>query len=217
MAIRVLLADDHKILRDGLVSLLNNEDGIEVVGVADDGHELVKLVKKQSPDMVILDVTMPNMNGVQATRRIKLDRPEIKILALSMHTENQFVTQMLQAGASGYMLKDCAYEELITAVRMIMAGKYYLSDDITGVVVNNYLKNMQDLTANDAAVLTQREKEILQLIAEGNSTANIAEFHSISVKTVETHRKNIMDKLDLHSLPELTKYAIREGLTSLGS
>ena len=215
MMTKIILADDHKVLRAGLKSMLESEADLEVIAQADDGREVVKLAKKLDPDIVILDIGMPNMNGIQATQHIVAEVPNTKVLALSMHSDHQYVVNMLQAGASGYMLKDCAYEELITAVRAIIAGKFYLSKDITGLVVNDYINKLKDANSIGQPVLTSRERETLQLLAEGKSTSQAADQLNVSAKTIETHRKNIMDKLDIHSIAELTKYAIRTGLTSL--
>ncbi len=215
MTIKIILADDHKVLREGLKSLLNQEKDIQVIGEADDGQAVVRLTRKLEPDIVVLDIGMPNMNGIQATQHIVAEVPDTKVLALSMHSDHQFVVKMLQAGASGYMLKDCAFEELVSAVRDIAAGKFYLSKDITGVVISDYINRMQANDAVGEAILTSRERETLQLIAEGNSTADTANLLNVSTKTVETHRKHIMDKLNIHSIAELTKYAVRVGLTSL--
>jgi len=215
MTIKIILADDHNVLREGLKSLLNQQQDFEVIGEADNGQEAVRLTKKLEPDIVVLDIGMPNMNGIQATEHIVAEVPETKVLALSMHSDHQFVVKMLQAGASGYMLKDCAYEELISAVRDITAGKFYLSKDVTGVVINNYINMIQAVDAVSHPTLTSRERETLQLIAEGKSTAETASLLNVSSKTIETHRKNIMDKLDIHNIADLTKYAVREGITSI--
>ncbi len=215
MTIKIILADDHKVLREGLKSLLNQQKDIQVIGEADDGQAVVRLTRKLEPDIVVLDIGMPNMNGIQATQHIVAEVPDTKVLALSMHSDHQFVVKMLQAGASGYMLKDCAFEELVSAVREIADGKFYLSKDITGVVISDYINRMQAIDAAGEAILTSRERETLQLIAEGNSTADTAALLNVSTKTVETHRKHIMDKLNIHSIAELTKYAVRVGLTSL--
>lgn len=215
MTIKIILADDHNVLREGLKSLLNQQQDFEVIGEADNGRDAVRLTKKLEPDIVVLDIGMPNMNGIQATQHIVAEVPDTKVLALSMHSDHQFVVKMLQAGASGYMLKDCAYEELISAVRDITAGKFYLSKDVTGVVINNYINMIQAVDAVSHPTLTSRERETLQLIAEGKSTAETANLLNVSPKTIETHRKNIMDKLDIHNIADLTKYAVREGITSI--
>ncbi len=215
MTIKIILADGHKVLREGLKSLLNQQEDFEVIGEAGDGQGVVRLTRKLEPDIVVLDIGMPNMNGIQATQHIVAEVPDTKVLALSMHSDHQIVVKMLQAGASGYMLKDCAFEELVSAVRDIAAGKFYLSKDVTGVVISDYINRMQAIDAAGEPILTSRERETLQLIADGNSTADTAALLNVSTKTVETHRKHIMDKLNIHSIAELTKYAVRVGLTSL--
>jgi len=214
MAIRILIADDHKIFREGLRTLLQSRGDIQVIGEADNGRTVVSLAAQLQPDIVIMDVAMPDLNGIEATRQITGTRADAKVLALSMHSDSRFVTRMLQAGAQGYLLKDCAFEELALAIDTIASEGVYLSPGVTGVVVRDY---MQHLSANDssASALSPREREVLQLVAEGLTTKDIASKLHISVKTVETHRKQIMDKLEIRSVAELTKYAVREGLTSL--
>ena len=215
MSIRILLADDHKITRQGLRSLLEKQKDMEVVAEADNGRSAVQLAAELDPDIIIMDVTMPDLNGVEAAKQILAKSPEIKIIALSMHSDALFVTEMLKSGASGYLLKDCAFEELTRAIRTVADDKTYLSPAISGVVIEDYLHrlNTTDFTGPD--ILTDREKEVVQLMAEGNSTKQIALKLHISVKTVETHRRQIMNKLDIHNVAELTKYAIRKGITSL--
>lgn len=215
MSIRILLADDHKITRQGLRSLLEKQQDMEVVGEAEDGRTTVRLVGELSPNVVIMDVTMPDLNGVEATRQIVGQSPDVKIIALSMHSDALFVTEMLRSGASGYLLKDCAFEELSRAIHAVVAGKTYLSPSVSGVVVDDYLHRLSKADFSDSQVLTDREREVLQLLAEGKSTKRIALKLHISVKTVETHRRQMMNKLDIHTVAELTKYAIRKGLTSL--
>ena len=210
---RVLLADDHKILRQGLRTLLEQEKDIQIVGEADNGRSSVKLTGELAPDVVIMDVAMPDLNGIDATRRITEADPRTRVLALSMHSDGRYVKGMLQAGARGYILKDCAAEELTHAIRTVMAGQVYVSPGVTGTIVNDYVRQLT--AADQPATLTPREREVLQLLAEGSSTANIAAGLNLSVKTIETHRKRIMDKLDLRSIAELTKYAIREGITTV--
>jgi len=213
---RVLIADDHEILRAGLRSLLQGEPDIEVVGEAADGRSALKLAKQLKPDVIIVDIGMPEMNGIDATRRIVAEVPGVKVLALSMHADRRFVTQMLDVGASGYLLKDCAMEELAFSLKALRENRLYLSPGVAGVVVDSYLKRVAgDAGAGRPGRLSGREREVLQMIAEGQSTAAIAENLSLSVKTIESHRKNIMDKLGIFSVVELTKYAIREGLTSI--
>jgi DNA-binding NarL/FixJ family response regulator len=215
MKAKVLLADDHHIFRDGLRTLLEKEKGLEVVAEAENGRKAVKLAEKLAPDIVVIDVSMPDMNGIEATRKIIDGGPNIKVIALSMHSDRRFVLGMLEAGASGYLLKDCAFAELAGAIRQVMTGNTYLSPKIADVVVKGYLHKKTDVAPANCALLTSREREILQLIAEGMSTKEIAAHIFLSIKTVETHRRNIMEKLDIHSVAELTKYAIREGLVSM--
>jgi DNA-binding NarL/FixJ family response regulator len=211
---RVLLADDHKILRQGLRTLLEQEKDIHVVGEAENGRTSVKLAGELAPDVVIMDVAMPDLNGIDATRRITESEPRTRVLALSMHSDGRYVKGMLQAGARGYILKDCAAEELTRAIRAVMADQVYVSPGVTGTIVDDYVRQLSAET-DEPATLTPREREVLQLLAEGASTANIAAELHLSVKTIETHRKRIMDKLSLRSIAELTKYAIREGITTL--
>jgi DNA-binding NarL/FixJ family response regulator len=217
MVIKILLADDHEIVREGLRNLLEKQEGFEVVAEAEDGLTAVKKAKKLSPDLVIMDIGMPDLNGIEATRQILAESPHIKIIALSMHSETRFVSEMLKAGASAYLLKDSAFEELIQAIQASRSNKIYLSPSIAEKVIKNYITSFPRERFSPFSILTQREREVIQLIAEGKSTKKVASLLFLSVKTVETHRQNIMEKLDLHSVAELTKYAIREGLTSLDS
>jgi DNA-binding NarL/FixJ family response regulator len=212
---RVLLADDHMIMRQGLRSLLAGTTGLDVLGEAGDGRTAVQMALKLSPDVVVMDVGMPDLNGMEATRQIKAQAPGIKVIALSMHSDGRFIAGMFKAGASGYLLKDSAFEELARAVRTVAAGQTYLSPRIAGVVVEDYLRGKDGAAPTGVSLLTDREREVLQLIAEGRSTKETADLLHVSVKTVETHRGRIMARLGLHSVAELTKYAIREGLTSL--
>ncbi len=212
---RVLLVDDHKILREGLRTLLEREDDIQIIGEADNGRASVKLASELAPDVVIMDLAMPDLNGIDATRRITETEPKARVLALSMHSDGRYVRGMLQAGARGYILKDCAAEELTRAIRTVMADQVYVSPGVTGTIVNDYVRQMSASPDSETATLTHREREVLQMLAEGGSTAHIASELHLSVKTVETHRKRIMDKLGLRSIAELTKYAIREGITAL--
>jgi len=215
VTIKVLLADDHKIVRDGLRNLLEKHSDISVSGEAEDGREALQLARKLSPDVVVMDIAMPELNGIEATRQILSEYPGVKIVALSMHSDRRYVSEMLKAGASAYLLKDCAFEELITAIRTIMKGKIYLSPGIAGVVIEDYIRKGLKPDSSVFSVLSDREREVLQLMAEGKTTKEVAAHLNVSVKTVETHRTNIMTKLDIHSIAELTKYAIREGLTTL--
>jgi DNA-binding NarL/FixJ family response regulator len=212
--ITIILADDHKLMRDGLRELLEKQSDLEVVGEADNGWQAVELAASLKPDVVIMDVAMPQLNGVGATREILQVCPEIKVLALSMHPTGRVVTEMLQAGASGYLVKSCALDELVTAVRTVCRGKTYLSPEIAGTVVEGYVRRPRGAASNaSTATLSDRESQVLQLVAEGRSTKEIAGELSITVKTVDTHRQHIMDKLGIRTIAELTKYAVREGLT----
>jgi len=215
MSIRVILADDHKIIRDGLRTLIEKETGMEVVAEAENGRKTIRLTQKLIPNVVIMDVSMPDMNGIEATRKIIAEMPHVRVIALSMHSDRRFVLGMLEAGASGYLLKDCAFDELSHAIRNVTAGHTYLSPKIADVVVKGYLSKISEATLMSGNVLTPREREILQLIAEGMSAKEIADHLNLGIKTVETHRRNMMQKLKMNSIAELTKYAVREGLVSL--
>jgi len=214
--IRVLIADDHQIVRDGLRSLLEKEPDLEVVAAVEDGRTTVRLVEELQPDVVIMDISMPGLNGIEATRKITRDFPNIKVIALSMHDDGRFVTNMLKAGASGYLLKDCAFKELTKAIHVVVrAGKSYLSPDITDVVVSSYVTGQSGSEPLIYTTLTPREREVLQLVVEGKTSSQIAEILYVSVKTVETHRTQLMHKLKINNLADLIKYAIREGITSV--
>ena len=215
MTIQVLLADDHKIVRDGLRVLIERCHDMQVIAEAEDGRKALQLARKHKPDVVIMDISMPDLNGIDATRQILEEVPGAKVIALSMHSDKQFVDGMLRAGAVGYLLKDCASDELIQCIRIVLSGRICLSPGITGFLVNEYLHPTRDEVLAPRTELSVREREVLQLIAEGRSTKDIANSLHISIKTVETHRKNIMEKANLHSVAELTKYAIRHGLTSV--
>ena len=216
MSIRVLIADDHKIMLAGLRSLLEKQTGFDVVSEAENGRKAVQMAQETRPDVVVMDVSMPDLNGIEATKQIMESVPETRVIALSMHSDKRFVMGMLRAGASGYLLKDCASQELANAIHQVAGGKKYLSPEITGVVIDDFLLGgPQEEVATVASQLSAREREVLQLIAEGWSTKQIASHLYVSVKTIETHRRQIMKKLDLHTIAALTKYAIREGLTSI--
>jgi DNA-binding NarL/FixJ family response regulator len=220
MGIRILLADDHKIVRTGLRTLLEKQEGMEVIAEARDGRMASQLAKDMMPDIIIMDIGMPDLNGIEATRRITSEVPGAKVIALSMHSDRRFVTRMLEAGASGYLLKDCAFEELAQAIQAVMSDQVYLSPDITGGVIGDYLRQLSAREGSSASLfnlLTPREREVLQPLAEGKTTKQIAALLHVSAKTIETHRSQIMEKLNIHSVAELTKYAIREGITTLES
>ena len=216
MNIRIFLADDHEMMREGLKALIDKEPELQVVGQADNGADTVEATSRLHPHVVVMDVAMPDLNGIEATRKIVDANPQTKVVALSGHANKEFVREMLTAGASAYVLKKRAYEELGRAIGEVMKGKKYLSPDIARGVVDDYVELSSGTVENPAfTVLTAREREILQQLAEGNTTKEMAHTMGVSVKTVETHRRNIMEKLDLHSVAELTKYAIREGVTSI--
>ena len=215
MSVKILLADDHQIMRDGLRSLIAKQPGLEVVAEAEDGRAAVKLTRRFKPDVIVMDINMPDLNGIDATRRIVAEFPGTKIIAFSMHTDHQFVAGALKAGVAGYLQKDSAFEELDRAIRTVVANQTYLSPKITADVVKGYVETLIADESGAPAFLTDREREVVQLHAEGYTTKHIAEHLNLSVKTVETHRRNIMQKLDISSIAELTKFAIREGLTTL--
>jgi DNA-binding NarL/FixJ family response regulator len=218
----ILLVDDHQILRQGLQSLLNRHPDLKVIGEAGDGRAAVQLARELSPDVVVMDVAMPGLNGIDATRQMVLAHPNTKVIALSMHRDRRFAEEMLRAGAKAYLVKDEAFEELAEAIRTVLSGRVYLSPRVAGGVVENLLKrdghtgDGDGRSAPSAFVrLSPREREVLQLMAEGRATKEIATDLGVSVKTIETHRRQLMEKLNLYSVAELTKYAVREGLTQL--
>ena len=216
MSIRIVLADDHRILREGLAAMLAREPGFELVGQAEDGHAAVRRVRELQPDVLVSDVSMPGLNGIEAVRRIHADHPAVRAVCLSMHNDSRMVMGMLDAGAAAYVLKDTCFEELASAIRKVMAGQVYLSADLVGVVVHQARQRRErPVDAVSVPTLTPREREMVQLLSEGHSTARIADRLHVSVKTVATHRENVMHKLQIGSLAELTRYAIREGLSSL--
>lgn len=215
MAIKLLLADDHEIVLDGLKNLLKNEFEVKVVGEVKDGRNAVKLAIETKPDIIIMDITMPFLNGIEATRQIIDELPDTRVIILSMHKDREFISEALQAGALGYLLKECAFEELNDAIATVNNGRVYLSQEITGVVVEDYVHQLTEGINVKTDLLTSREREVLQLIAEGHSTKEIADMLYLSRKTIETYRSRLKEKLKVGSVAELTKYAIREGLTSL--
>ena len=210
MTIKVLIADDHQLFREGLVNLITSAPDIEVIGEAKDGMEATKKAKKLKPDLILIDIGMPVMNGIEATRVIKKDDPQIKIIAVSMHSDRQFVKGILEAGADGYLLKNCTYRQLIDAIQSVVSGKKYLSDDITEMVIQGYLDPEDE--SESKTDLSEREVEVLKLYAEGKSTREISERLFISVKTVGTHKQHIFEKLGIKSNADMIKYAIKEGL-----
>ncbi len=215
MTVRILIADDHRIVRQGLCTLLEAEPDLKVVAQSEDGRSTVRLARELGPEVIIMDVAMPDLNGIEATRQIVTEMPQVKVIALSMYADRRFVINMLKAGASGYLLKDCAYEELVRAIRVVLAHKTYLSPGVTDIVVKDYVQGGPQEGASVFALLSPREREVLQLMSEGKSTNQIADCLHVSIKTIETHRQQVMHKLGIHNVAGLTKYAIREGLTSL--
>jgi DNA-binding NarL/FixJ family response regulator len=215
MGIRVVIADDHKIVREGLRSLIDKQPGMEVVAEAENGRTTVQKVEEVSPDVVVMDISMQDLNGVDATRQIVSRFPSVKVIALSIHSDKQFVAGMLSAGASGYLLKEGDFRELTDAIRMVVSNQVYLSPRIAGIVTEGYVRHLSETDSSAHSILTAREREVLQLLTEGLSAKNIASHLQLSVKTVEGHRQKIMGKLKVNNVAELTKYAIREGLTTL--
>lgn len=214
--IRLIIADDHLLMREGLCSLIQADERFSIVGEAGNGQEAVDLARTLTPHLVVMDVSMPDLNGIEATRLILEEHPQIKVVALSGHSNMVFVREILDAGASAYVLKSRAYEDLVRAIDEVMAGRKYLTPDIAVGVVSEYVELSASSQKDPAFVmLTPRERQVLQQLAEGRSTKEMAGALNVSVKTVETHRRNIMGKLELHTVADLTKYAVREGLTTL--
>jgi DNA-binding NarL/FixJ family response regulator len=214
MSIKIFLADDHSIVRDGIRSLLEQDRDLTVVGESENGRDAVQQAVKLRPDVIVMDIAMPDLNGIEATRQIMRQLPRVKVVALSMHADKRFVVEMLRAGAAGYLQKNCAFKNLAHAIRSVVGGNIYLSPEITGIVVESFRQQTAP-TAAESAGLSPKEREVLQLLAEGCTTKEIADRLKVSGKTVDTHRQHIMDKLGLRSIAELTKYAIRHGLTSV--
>ena len=215
MSIKVLLVDDHAIIREGLRSLLKKQPEMEVIADTGDGRKAIELVRELLPNIVIMDITMPGLNGIEATRQIIAEFPDVKVIALSIHSKRRYVADMLSAGATGYILKECLFDELVQAIKAVAAGGRYLSPRITDVVVSDYVKRLSATAYSPFEALKTREREVLQLVAEGKSTKQIALDLHVSTKTIEANRRQIMEKLNIHSVAELTKYAVREGLTTL--
>jgi len=213
--VRILLADDHNILRDGIRLLLERQPGFVVVGEAADGREIVDLAREQHPDVIVMDIGMPNMNGIEATRRIVEKQPETGVVILSMHYDESYVLRSLKAGARAYLLKDALKAELISAIRAVSEGRSFFSPKISRVLQEDYVEALNRKDADDTyELLTGREREILQLVAEGKTNKEIASILNVSLYTVDTHRTHILQKLNLHSVPELILYAVRKGIIS---
>lgn len=215
MSIKVFLADDHKVFRQGLRGILEEEPDVAVVGEAEDGRTAVSAIAGAKPDVVLMDVNMPGLGGIEATRQLLKTAPRVKVVALSMHVEEKFVAEMLRAGAVGYVCKKCDAEEVLAAIRCAVTGQTYLSPSISGPLVKSYVQHVGPDPSSLYATLTDREREVLQLLAEEKTVKEIAFELHLSVKTVHAHREHLMQKLNLTSLAGLTKYAVREGLTEL--
>jgi two-component system response regulator NreC len=213
--IRILLADDHKLMRSGLRVLLEQQADLTVVAEASEGREAVALVASHKPDVLVMDIGMPNLNGIEAATQITQSHPEISIVMLSMHSDESYVLRALKAGAKGYLLKDSAEADLIRAVHSVAEGKSFFSPAVSKVLLDDYVRKLKRSGTDDPYdLLTPREREVLQLVAEGKSNKEVAQMLNLSVYTVETHRSNIMEKLNLHGVPELILYAVRKGIIS---
>ncbi len=216
MSTRIILAEDHTLVRTGMRALLENSKQVEVIGEANNGRQAVDLARQLQPDLVLMDIAMPELNGIEAARQIRLAQPGVRVLMLSMHDDQQYVFEALKSGANGYVLKGAAFQELLTAITTVMDGKNYISPTLSGRVMDDYVRRAQgDQPDSELSKLSGREREVLQLIAEGKSSAEVAGLLHISVRTVDTHRHNIMTKLEIHSIAGLTKFAIRHGLCVL--
>ncbi len=215
MNIKILIVDDHKLMREGLRILIEKQSGMKVVGDANNGRTAVKMVRELSPDIVIMDIAMPDLNGIEATHQIKSEFQNTRVVVLSMHADKRFVAKVLKMGASAYLLKDSAFEELVHAIHDVINNRIILSPRITDIVIEDYIHSSSNNEPSVFSELSAREREVLQLIAEGKTTKEISSSLYVSIKTIETHRKNIMDKLNINSIADLTKYAIREGIISL--
>lgn len=215
MGVKVLLVDDHAIVRQGLKSLIAKQPEFEVVGEAEDGLSAIEMYEEISPDIVIMDISMPNLNGIEATRRIRSINAKAKVITLSVHNTRRFVTEAIRAGSSGYISKECLFKELIEAINSVCAGRNYISPSIASVLISDYIEQSSLDIESGLSRLNSRERQVLQMLAEGKNTKEIGKIFDLSGKTIDSIRRHIMDKLDLHSLAELTKYAVNEGLTSL--
>lgn len=214
MIAKVLLVDDHKIMREGTSALLRKYSKFEVVGQASDGHQALEMVEELEPDIVIMDIGMPNLNGIEATQRILSKHPQTKVMALSTHSDGSMIAKMIRAGAAGYMLKESAFEELVEGLNAMLEGKTFLCKEISKVVFSEYVSIITNPKNRSGDALSSREREVLQLVSEGKTTREIAEMLHLSTKTVDSHREHIMEKLGIRNIAGLTKYAIREGLTT---
>jgi DNA-binding NarL/FixJ family response regulator len=214
MGSRIILVDDHRLFRACLKSMLEKED-FQIVGEADDGRDAVKLIAKLKPQAVITDISMAGRNGIEFTRQIHRGFPDVKVLIVSMHNESRFIMESFAAGASGYLLKDSGFEEVSNALKVVLAGRKYIGPDVAEIVVGKAVAHWLSESQSQVPKISSREREVLQLVAEGKSTKEIAASLYVSIKTVETHRRQIMGRLNLPNIPQLTKFAIREGITSI--
>lgn len=214
MPIKILIADDHQLFREGLINLLSSTADIEIIAQAENGKQTIDKARRLNPDIIIMDISMPIINGIEATGILQTEAPKIKVIALTMHSEKHFIKGMLEAGASGYLFKNCTYDELIDAIKTVYAGKKYLSDEITEFIIHDYIGKVKDIQPGDPH-LSEREQEILKLFAEGKTSREISEQLFISVKTVGTHKQHILEKLNLNSTTDMVKYAIKKGIISL--
>lgn len=215
MPIRILLVDDHRIFRQGLRGLIAEEKDMDVVGEADDGRAALARIASDRPDVVVMDVGMPGLNGIEATRAIAKGFPKVRVIALSMHVDEKFVSEMLRAGAAGYLCKKCDADELVAAIRAVAVGNTYLSPAISGPLVDSYVRGSRTQADSAFTRLTDRERQILQMLVEEKTIKEIAAVLGLSIKTVHAHREHLMRKLNIQTLSGLTKYAVREGLTEL--
>jgi DNA-binding NarL/FixJ family response regulator len=213
--IRIVLADDHRLVREGLRALLSRDPQFELLGLADDGLDAIRLAAELQPDVLVTDVSMPGLNGIEAIRRVRAESPSVRVVCLSVHDEDRMVLAGIDAGAAGYVLKDSSFDELVLAIRKVMQGQVYVSPGLVGVFVEGYRSRGTTHASTAFSQLTAREREIVQLFSEGHSTNEIAEQLHLSPKTVATHRENVLHKLNIESIAELTRYAIREGLSAL--
>ncbi|RLD86581.1 MAG: DNA-binding response regulator [Bacteroidetes bacterium] len=214
MKIKVLIADDHQLFREGLINLLSSSKEIDIIAHADNGKDAYEKAIIYNPDVILMDISMPVMNGEESTRLVKKQNPSIKVIALTMHSDKHYIKTMLEAGVDGYLFKNCTYNQLIEAIKTVVAGEKYLSGDITETLIDDYL-NTENSSENKESELTEREMDVLKLYAEGKTTREISEALFVSIKTVGTHRQHIMEKLDIKTTVEMIRYALKKGIISL--
>ena len=214
MEIKIMIADDHKLFREGLINLLSDSSNIKVIGQAENGKEIIKKARKLDPDIIIMDIGMPIMTGIEATEILRKELPNIKVIAMSMHSEKHFIKDMLEAGVCGYLLKSCTYEQFIDAIIAVNSGKKYFGEEVTEIIIHDYLGDEEEILNTDPK-LSERESEILKLFAEGKSSREISELLFVSIKTVGTHKMHILEKLELKTTTDLVKYALKKGIITL--